>query len=166
MSSKLGKLLLNHSSNSTKEVSDVDVDAINELTVSGGAYPTNFKVPELKGQTADELLEEMSPDFIAACAVVAKRALTGEVNPTLEGNFPHKMALLLAAKMAPSNKKGDKPQELTPSATKKTARALDSLIASLVNDDGLTIDTTSQKIDGLDPSKAVKYTVRGEVIKS
>jgi len=103
--------------------------------------PEGFDLPALNGQTTMELQDQISPKYLYACLKMANRAMTGEVNPFKEGDLPHKMALLLAHKMLPSRKIGEKPPLDTPERNKEVSRALKSLIRSLTIDGEVVIDT-------------------------
>ncbi len=54
--------------------------------------------------------------------------MAGQVNVFKEGDYPHKMALLLAHRMTPNRKWKDKLPEDTPAEVKKASRALKTLI--------------------------------------
>ena len=109
-----------------------------------------FDIPEDKGQSVSQLVEEVSPAYLRACLDMARRAMAGLVNPLKEGDLPHRMALLLAHRMTPNRKWSDKLPDDDPAEVKKASRALRSLIKSLQEDGEIIIDSTRAGMDNAD----------------
>jgi hypothetical protein len=101
-----------------------------------------FHIPPDEGQSVPELVEEVAPGYMRACLKLARRAMSGNVNPFKEGDLPHRMALQLAHKLMPQRKWDAQLPDETPKETKRTARALKSLIKSLAEDGEVVVDST------------------------
>ena len=110
---------------------------------------SGFDIPPDNGQSVAQLVEEVSPGYLRACLDMARRAMTGLVNPFTEGDLPHKMALLLAHRMTPGRKWDAKMPDAEPAETKKAARALKSIIQSLQEDGEIIIDRTNLGMDNV-----------------
>jgi hypothetical protein len=140
MANKLEKLLKQHdSAQLNNELAETFTPSSEVGDIN--AIVEGFDVPSLNGQSMMELQDEVSPGYLEACLKMANRAMTGQVNPFKEGDLPHKMALLLAQKMLPTRKIGEKPVKDTPEHTKQVSRALKSLIRSLTIDGEVVIDS-------------------------
>ena len=129
MVAKLAKMLLKHDSMQINE--SMDESFTPTVIQDSDNLPTGFDIPEPSGQSLVELQNEVAPDYMRACLKMANRAMTNQVNVFKEGDLPHKMALMLAHKMFPNRKVGEKVQAATPRKNKKTAQALKQLITSL-----------------------------------
>lgn len=143
---KLAKMLLQHESADLMEI-----DTPNVPSVILAQEP--FKIPKGEGLSTNEFIEEAAPGYLKACMEMAQRAMAGQVNVFKEGDYPHKMALLLAHKLIPYKKWKDKLPDESPSEVKKTARALKSLIKSLSEDGEIVVDTTRA---GMDKSQEIR----------
>lgn len=133
MARKLSKLLMEHDSmqiNGTLGQTFTPTPTI-EVGKDISEVKRGFDIPEDIGQTSLELQDEVGPQYMRACLEMANRAMRGETNPLTEGDLPQKMALMLAHKMFPSRKVGEKPPQESPAKNKQTARALKALIKNL-----------------------------------
>ncbi len=138
----LKNMLKKHPSGSTTDLAITTSPG--ELTVETGEQP--FTIPDEDGQSVNELVEEISPAYLRACLVWAQKAMGGQVNIFKEGDYPHKMALLMAHRLVPYRKWSAKLPDETPAEVKKTSRALKQLIKSLAEDGEIIVDNTNSGI--------------------
>lgn len=103
---------------------------VTEVTEAAVVDRLTFDIPD-GDMSVIELVDQAGVGYLRACLDMARRAMTGDVNPLKEGDLPHKMALMLAHKMIPYRKFKDKPPDKTPAETKQAARALKRIIDNL-----------------------------------
>lgn len=142
MTKSLSKLLEEHDSMQVNDELDQTYLPSNEVK-STDIIPAGFDIPEELGQTTAELQDEVAPEFMRSCLKMANRAMSGQVNVFKDGDLPHKMVLLLAMKMIPNRKIGEKRAQETPLKNKQTARALKNLIESLTLEGEIVVDSST-----------------------